>query len=81
MTVHLADFNRIELYEAGAMLVTLLAFPGKSADDEEERSRVHASLCWCMLRATYEVYPDRAISPQSVKPIYSFQTQRDCNRN
>jgi len=37
MTVHLADFNRIELYEAGAMLVTLLAFPGKSADDEEER--------------------------------------------
>jgi hypothetical protein len=81
MTVRLMDFNRIELYEAGAMLVTLLAFPGDSADDEEQRSRVHASLCSSMLRATYEAAADWAISPQSVKPIYSFQTQRDCKRN
>jgi hypothetical protein len=34
-----------------------------------------------MLRATYEAAADWAVSPQSVKPIYSFQTQRDCKRN
>jgi hypothetical protein len=27
MTVHAMDFNRIEVYEAGAMLLTLLAYP------------------------------------------------------
>jgi uncharacterized protein len=39
------DFNYLEVYEAGALLVTLLAYPGESKNDDEQRSRVHASLC------------------------------------
>ena len=58
MTVHLVDFNRVQTYEAGAMLVTLLAYPGASGSDEERRSQLHASLCAYMLRASYEVDPD-----------------------
>jgi hypothetical protein len=80
MTISLVDFNRIQPYEAGAMLITLLAYTGHSAYDEEERSRVHASLCSCMVRAICEVDPLWATSPQSVKPIYPLRTQRDCNR-
>jgi hypothetical protein len=41
MTVHLVDFNRVQIYEAGAMLVTLLAYPGASGSDEVRRSQLH----------------------------------------
>ena len=34
MTVHLVDFNRVQIYEAGAMLVTLLAYPGASGSSQ-----------------------------------------------
>jgi hypothetical protein len=42
MSVHLIDFNRLAVYEAGALLVTLLAFPDAS---DETQGNVHASLC------------------------------------
>src|SRR5207249_12077424 len=73
------DFKRLEVYEAGALLVTLLAYPGEGEHEEERRSRVHTSLCACTLRAIYELDPDRAASPQLIKPIYAFQTERDCS--
>jgi len=81
MTVHLVDFNRVQIYEAGAMLVTLLAYPGASGSDEERRSQLHASLCAYMLRASYEVDPDLATLPQIIKPIYPLQTERDCRKS
>jgi hypothetical protein len=80
MAIHLIDFNRLEVYEAGAILVSWLAYPGESEHEEERRSRVHAALCTCSLRAFYELDSDWATSPQLVKPIYTFQTERDCNR-
>jgi hypothetical protein len=81
MTVHLVDFNRVQVYEAGAMLVTLLAYPGASGSDEERRSQLHASLCACMLRASYEVDPNLATLPQIMKPIYALQTEGDCRKS
>ncbi len=42
MSVRLIDFNRLAVYEAGALLVTLLAFPDAS---DETQGNVHASLC------------------------------------
>jgi hypothetical protein len=77
---HCIDFNRLEVYEAGALLVTLLAYPGESRHDDERRSRVHASLCACTLRALYETDLDWASSLQLVKPTYAFQTERDYQR-
>jgi hypothetical protein len=79
MAIRSIDFKRLEVYEAGALLVTLLAYPGESEHEEERRSRVHTSLCACALRAIYEVDPDRAVSPQLIKPIYAFQTERNCS--
>jgi hypothetical protein len=44
MNIQSIDFDRLEVYEAGALLVTLLAYP---EEGEETRSEVHASLCAC----------------------------------
>src|SRR5437016_11176472 len=76
MAIRSIDFKRLEVYEAGALLVTLLAYPGESEHEEERRSRVHTSLCACALRAIYEVDPDRAVSPQLIQPIYAFRSER-----
>jgi hypothetical protein len=77
---HCIDFNRLEVYVAGALLVTLLAYPGESRHDDEPRSRVHAALCACVLRAPYETDPDWSISPQLAKPVYMLQSKSDCER-
>ena len=79
MALYSIDFKHLEVYEAGALLVTLLAYPGEGDHEEERRSRVHTSLCACMLRAIYEVDLDRAVSPQVIKPIYALQTERACS--
>src|SRR5438270_754166 len=81
MTVHLIDFNHVQIYEAGAVLVTLLAYPGDTRADEERRSQLHASLCAYFLRANHEADPDWSILPQEIKPIYLLQTQRNCRRS
>jgi hypothetical protein len=62
----------------GAILITLLAYPGATRSDEERRSQLHASLCAYLLRASYAVDPDWATLPQEIKPIYPLQTERDC---
>jgi hypothetical protein len=72
------DFKCLEVYEAGAMLVTLLACPVES---EETRSRVHASLCTRAIRAKCLIEPDWATSAQSIKPIYALRAQPDINRD
>jgi hypothetical protein len=74
------DFRRLEVYEIGARLVTLLAFPGER-ESEEVRSRVHASLCAYALRAKYETDPEWLVSPQPIKPIYALRPQWDMDRD
>jgi hypothetical protein len=50
-SIRLIDLNRIQVYEAGAMLVTFLAHPGHSEGDEERRSQLYGALCAFMLQA------------------------------
>jgi hypothetical protein len=77
MTIHLIDRHRLDVHEAGALLVTLLAYPDAN---DETRGDVHASLCSHALRVRSEIEPDWAIRPQAIKPIYLLRSQRDCNR-
>ena len=80
MTMHFIDLNQLAVYEAGAYIVSLLAYPGKSTRDDERRSGTHRSLCACLLRARAETDANWATQPQSVKPVYTSQTERECNR-
>jgi hypothetical protein len=77
MTLHFIDFNCLDVYEAGAWLVTLLMYPDA---DEETQGHVRASLCTHALRVRSEIEPDWAIRPQATKPIYSLRNPHDCNR-
>jgi hypothetical protein len=79
MTVYLIDFNRLEVYEAGAVLVSVLAYPGDS--EEETRAGVHASLCHHALRVKCEIEPNWALSPQRMKPIYALRTSREVKQD
>ena len=72
MNIRWIDFDRLEVYEAGALLVTLLAYPEQS---EETHSEVHASLCAHALRVRCALDPDWALPSQPMKPIYALRRQ------
>jgi len=75
MTSHVIDLHRFTVYEAGAVLISLLAFPGDS--EEEIRAAAHASLCHHALRAVCEFAPDWALHPQPIKPLYALRTSHE----
>ena len=77
MNVHLIDFNRLDVCEAGALLVTLLAYPDAK---DEIRGDVHASLCAHALRFRSEIEPEWAIQPQQIKPLYALRSSSICYR-
>src|SRR5215471_17885935 len=68
---------RSRFYEAGAVVVALLAYPDES---EETLGEVHASLCAYALKAKSAMEPDWDIRPLPIKPIYALRPQRDTNR-
>ena len=78
MPIRTIDFNRLEVYEAGALLVTLLAYPRES---EEIRSGVHESLCNYALIVKRKIDPDWGDLPQLIKPIYALRCQHDVYRD
>src|ERR1700738_471086 len=78
MVTSVIDFNGVEVYEAGALLITLLAYPGEK---EEVWAQVHASLCSYALRIKSASEPDLATVPQPMKPIYAFRLQQDIGRD
>jgi hypothetical protein len=77
MNIRWIDFDRLEVYEAGALLVTLLAYPEQS---EETHSEVHASLCAHALRVRCALDPDWALPSQPMKPIYALRRQDENDR-
>src|SRR6266850_1257723 len=78
MSVRLIDFKRLAVYEAGALLVTLLAFPDAS---DETQGNVQASLCNYALKVRSAIEHDWTILPQPIKPFYAFRSECDCNRD
>jgi len=77
--VHTYDFSKIEVFEAGAGLLTLLAYP--EANREDKRAELHTSLCALAVRAIYPLGSESAFRPQAIKPIYAFRTEREINRD
>jgi hypothetical protein len=78
MTIRLIDFINVEVYEAGAYLLALLAYPHES---EEVLGEVHASLCAYALRANCVMDPDWAMQPKPMKPIYALRRPGDNDRH
>jgi hypothetical protein len=74
MAVYSIDFERVAVYEAGALLVTLLAYPHES---EDKQSKVHASLCTQALRTKCAIDPDWASPPQPIKLLYALRTPNE----
>jgi hypothetical protein len=79
MSAHVIDLHRLTVYEAGAVLISLLAFPGDS--EEEIRAAAHASLCHHALRAVCEFTPDWALHPQAIKPLYALRTSQEVRKD
>jgi hypothetical protein len=80
MPEYVLDLERLEVYEAGAILVTLLAYPGVS-DTCATRGRVHRMLCAGSLLARRETDPEWAAAPQRIKPNYAFVSEQAIERN
>src|SRR5580704_3019130 len=78
MDISVVDLNRVEVYEAGASLITLLAYP---REREEVWAQVHASLCNYAIRIKSASEPDLATVPQPMKPMYAFRLQQNMSRD
>lgn len=72
------DFKRQEIYEAGAVLVTILAHPNGS---EETRGALQQSLCAEALKDWAGRDPRWASEPQWIKPIYAFREEKQIKRD
>lgn len=74
------NFERSEVYEIGAALLVLLAYPDDKSD--AEMGDLHASLCARALWNRHVLNPDDT-TPTAVKPQYQFreieQFERDNN--
>jgi hypothetical protein len=77
--IHTFDFSKVEVFEAGAGLLTLLAYPGP--DCEQKRADLHATLCALAVRVAYPLDSEHALRPHLMKPIYAFRTAREIERD
>lgn len=80
MRERVLDFGKLEVYEVGAILVTLLAYPEINAADAT-LGRMHRTLCAHTLHERCETDPEWAAAPQRIKPIYAFISGREIDRN
>jgi hypothetical protein len=73
------SFQNNEIYECGAQLLAVLAYP---ADDEHDnrRANVHASLCRYAIEFQYESFPDDW-RPKRVKRPYVFRDAKIAGRD
>jgi hypothetical protein len=72
MKSYYINFGREKIYECGATLVSLLAYP-EDDENDSKRLELHASLCALSLRAEHEGSDDDAI-PKIMKPIHALRT-------
>jgi hypothetical protein len=73
------NFSGAEIYECGAILISLLAYPDDNKDDDQ-RSALYASLCALSLRAKFD-NPEAELIPQPMKPIHAFRELKQINRD
>jgi hypothetical protein len=65
------SFQNNEVYECGAQLLAVLAYPADDKDDNR-RANVHASLCRHAIEFLHVSNPDDW-RPKPVKPPYIFR--------
>lgn len=80
MAEYVINFEKFEIYEAGALFLTLLAFP---KEGEEIHRSAHASLCARALQVQFD--GDResewATFPQCMKPIHALRDAQEIKRD
>lgn len=72
------DFERNDVFECGARLLALIAYPVDDANDTR-RSNAFGSLCAFELRTRSDNAAKEAV-PQRMKPIYAFRSETTMNR-
>jgi hypothetical protein len=73
------DFKWNEVFECGATLLALIAYPEDDATDTR-RSQAWSSLCADALRVRYLDTPEEN-RPQRMKPIHAFRSEADIARD
>jgi hypothetical protein len=73
--VYKINLDKSPIYECGATLLALLAYP---QDDEEDshRASLHASLCAWGLRYQCKM-DENEITPVPMKPVHAFRSERE----
>lgn len=74
------NFDALEIYECGAMLVSLLAYPEEHESDKI-RGNLHATLCALALRARFDESSPDWNKPQLMKPAYAFRDESQTNKD
>jgi hypothetical protein len=75
--LYVLDFQKSEIYEGGAMLLTILAFPEELGEDKNEE--LIRSLCAMALQHKYLAAPEDQ-TPVTAKPQYLFRPTQLINR-
>jgi hypothetical protein len=72
------DFRRYEIYEAGALLVAIIAYPNEQ--DTERRHALFTALCAQAIRARCELDSDWASRPRWIKPAHAALSDKAIQR-
>lgn len=72
------DLARTRPYEAGAILLAILALP---EEDDSSRSRLIFTLCHLALQAQFDLHSPEALVEQPIKPIYAFRPEVQMRRD
>jgi len=73
--IYRVDLGTQATYEAGALLLTLLAFPKETADDRA-LAELHAALCTAALIERSRTDVEWSLARQAIKPVH-FSVARD----
>ena len=72
------NFTRSPVYEAGAILLSVLAVP---ENDDTTRGNLCATLCHSALRARYSGESEEAHSLQLMRPVHAFREEKVLRRD
>ena len=73
------DFGRLEIYEIGALIVTILTHSAPG-DTDEVRGDTHAYLCKWALGSKAAEGGEWLVTPQPIKPLYAALPDDEASR-
>jgi hypothetical protein len=72
------NFKKLQTYEAGSLLLAVLAYP--HINDDAKRAGPYHALCSTALRARSQLDAQWSSTPQRIKPVYAFYPERDIKK-